>query len=97
MLLQNEFIMNTIDEMPASPTTLFPQTPWERQTDAELRKLIMGMTLGSRNDHSQRNCTIRILSGLSYASQNNLVNGMSREVCLEILDEPCSCHKIRTW
>ena len=54
------------------------------ETEEELRALIIQLTMSSLW-HPTNNRVIRMLAGLSFTSLINLVNGMSREVCLEIL------------
>jgi hypothetical protein len=54
------------------------------ETEEELRALIIQLTMSSVW-HPTDNRVIRMLAGLSFASLINLVNGMSREVCLEVL------------
>ena len=54
------------------------------ETDEELRALIIQLTMSSIW-HPTTNRVIRMLAGLSFSSLINLVNGMSRDVCLEVL------------
>ena len=54
------------------------------ESDDELRALIIQLTLSSVWHHTD-NRNIRMLAGLSFSSLINLVNGLNREVCLEIL------------
>lgn len=62
------------------------------ETDAELRAQIIQLTMSSVW-HPTDNRVIRMLAGLSFSSLINLVNGMSREVCLEILASEATAGK----
>ena len=57
------------------------------ETEEELRALVIQQTMSSFW-HPTANRSIRMLAGLSFASLINLVEGMSREACLEILGGP---------
>jgi hypothetical protein len=54
------------------------------ESDEELRARIIQLTLSSVW-HPSNNRIIRMLAGLSFSSLINLVSGMTRDVCLEIL------------
>ena len=58
---------------------------------AELREMILDLTVRYSGCKFRHNFYIRLLSGLTYASCSNLLNGFDREFCLEILNEYCNC------
>ena len=87
--------MDTNKNLPAGESTLFSVARLEKKTDVELQELLVRMTDRSRDDCGRRDCTIRLLARLGYAARTNLIGGMSRQACLEILAEPC-CARVAT-
>jgi|ERR1035437_1625284 hypothetical protein len=61
------------------------------ETDEELRALIIHLTANCSVSLSRDACVFRPLTGLTYASLHNVVNGLSRETCLQMLAEECAC------
>jgi 3-deoxy-D-arabino-heptulosonate 7-phosphate (DAHP) synthase class II len=63
------------------------------ETDAELRQMIIRFTQKYAGCTSRQKCMIRSLSGLTFATLQNLVQGFNRDFCLQILSTGCGCHK----
>lgn len=61
------------------------------ETDEELCELVLRLTENCSVCHSCEACLFRPLTSLTYASQRRLVNGFSRETCLQILEEEWVC------
>jgi len=64
------------------------------ETDAELRELILHFTENCSVEHSRPECVFRSLTGLTHASLEDLVNGLSREACLQLLADECACRNL---
>jgi hypothetical protein len=64
-----------------------------KETDAELRELIIKFTQRYSGCTSRQKCQIRSLSGLTFASLSNLVKEFNRDFCLDILKGPCACRE----
>jgi hypothetical protein len=62
-----------------------------KETDAELREMIIKCTQRYSGCTSRQKCLIRALSGLTFATLGNLVKAFNRDFCLEILKGTCAC------
>ena len=63
------------------------------ETDAELQEMIIKLTQKYSACSNRQKCMIRALSGLTFASLDNLVKGFNRDFCLEILNAACACRE----
>jgi hypothetical protein len=69
--------------------------PWpDGESEAELRELVARMIGNCSTDRSYPECVFRPLTSLSHASLKNLLNGLSREAGLKMLQGECSCRNL---
>ena len=61
------------------------------ETEKELRALAVSFTGQCPAGRQHCQCPFRLLNAISYASLNNLLNGMNRESLLELFAMECEC------
>ena len=67
-----------------------------RETDAELRELVMKFSQQCPVGELNRNCPFYTLSGLHYASLKSIVDGMRRESMLGMFEDELQCRKLHS-
>jgi hypothetical protein len=62
-----------------------------KESDQELRKLIIEHVLQCPQGETHFHCPFRILSGLSHDSMTSLVKAMTRKACLSLFEMEREC------
>jgi hypothetical protein len=64
------------------------------ESEQELRELVVQIVLNCAVLQTAQECPLRPLQGLFHVTLRNAVNRLSRESCLELLQEECTCRNV---